>query len=223
MRKTDVLKTSIFLSLRSFFLGQFLENSSSRTYHWILKLLVATLKSEFWEQNCVWVFYHFNFKRYYSVLKSKSLCILSNKNINLIKRKRNWKWKITHIVLKRRTLCFTWYKNRKSKIKQWWAGPRQIKKRVFLYRLFWLKEIFLTIVFYLNVLNTISEYTYCYISKNITSDTFLLVFKIAESPQYILKYFSAFCTLSEDFPERWQSLKFFLLLLIILWFGWIEC
>ena len=37
------------------------------------------------------------------------------------------------------------------------------------------------------VLNTLSEYTYLYISKNITSYTFLLVFKIVESLQCILK------------------------------------
>ena len=38
-----------------------------------------------------------------------------------------------------------------------------------------------------SVLKTLSEYTYFYISKNNTSDTFLLVFKIVESLQCILK------------------------------------
>ena len=37
-----------------------------------------------------------------------------------------------------------------------------------------------------SVWNTLSEYTYFYISKNITSYTFLLVFKIVESLQCIL-------------------------------------
>ena len=37
-----------------------------------------------------------------------------------------------------------------------------------------------------SLLNTLSEYTYFYISKNITSHTFLLVFKIVESLQCIL-------------------------------------
>ena len=37
-----------------------------------------------------------------------------------------------------------------------------------------------------DVLNTLSEYTYFYVSKNITSNTFLLVFKIVESLQCIL-------------------------------------
>ena len=35
--------------------------------------------------NCVWLFYYFNVERDYDVLKSKSLCILSNKNINFDK------------------------------------------------------------------------------------------------------------------------------------------
>ena len=37
------------------------------------------------------------------------------------------------------------------------------------------------------VLNKLSEYSYCYISKNITSYTFVLVFRIVESLQCILK------------------------------------
>ena len=79
-------------------------------YHWILKLLVATYKSDVWEQNCVWLFYDFNFERSYDVLKSKSSCILLNKNTNLIKTKRNRKWKKAHTVLERRILCFSSYK-----------------------------------------------------------------------------------------------------------------
>ena len=64
------------------------------------------------------------------------------------------------------------------------------KKSAFLYRLICTKEIFLTFVFYLNIcvlLHTLSKYIYFYISKNITSYNFLLVFKIVESLQCILK------------------------------------
>ena len=43
------------------------------------------------------------------------------------------------------------------------------------------------------VLNTLSEYTYFYISKNITSYTFLLGFKIVQSLQCILKLISSIC------------------------------
>ena len=38
-----------------------------------------------------------------------------------------------------------------------------------------------------SLLNTVSEYTHFYISKNITSYTFLLVFKFVESLQCVLK------------------------------------
>ena len=37
------------LQLQSFSQGQFLGSLNSRRYHWILKLLVANLKSEIWE------------------------------------------------------------------------------------------------------------------------------------------------------------------------------
>ena len=53
--------------------------------HWILKLLVATQKSEVWEQNRECLFSYFNFERNYDVLNSKSPCILLNKNISFNK------------------------------------------------------------------------------------------------------------------------------------------
>ena len=37
------------------------------------------------KQSCVWLFYYCNFERDYDVLRSKSLGILLNKNINFIK------------------------------------------------------------------------------------------------------------------------------------------
>ena len=72
-----------FLSLKNFSLGQFLESSNSRRWHWIFKLLVTTQKSEVSKQIRMWLFYYFSFERNYDVLKSKSSCILLNKNINL--------------------------------------------------------------------------------------------------------------------------------------------
>ena len=60
------------------------------------------------------------------------------------------------------------------------------KRGHFLYRLFYPKKIFLTFVLY-SVFNTLSEYAYFYISKNITSYKILLVFKIVESLQCVLK------------------------------------
>ena len=48
-----------------------------------------------------------------------------------MKTKRSRKWKIPHIVLERRTLYFSSYKTRKLKVKLWWVGARERKKRTF--------------------------------------------------------------------------------------------
>ena len=118
-----------FLSLKYSPPCQFLGSSNSRRYHWILKLLVATYKSDIWEQKYVRLFYYFNFERGYDVLKSKSRCILLKKNKILIKRKQNRKWKIPHTVWERQILCFSSCKNSKLKVKLWWIGARERKNK----------------------------------------------------------------------------------------------
>ena len=134
------------------------------------------------------LFCYFNFERNYNVLRSKSPCILMNKNINFSKNETESKMEYpTHSF--RETLCFSSYKNRKLKVNLWWVGARQRKKRTCL---FCPKEIFLTFVFYLNlysVLNTLSEYTYFYISKNITSYTSVTCIEIVESRKCILNVY----------------------------------
>ena len=74
-----------FLSVKDLSPGHSLASSNSRGYHWILKLLVAAQKSEVSGQNCKWLFYYFNSERKYNLLKSKSPCILLNKNITFNK------------------------------------------------------------------------------------------------------------------------------------------
>ena len=69
-----------FLSLKNLSPGEFLRSYKSCRY-WTLKLL-ATLKSDDWEENLMWIFCYFNFERNYDILKSNSPCILLNKNIN---------------------------------------------------------------------------------------------------------------------------------------------
>ena len=108
-----------------------LGSSNSRRYYWILKLFVAIEKMEVWEQNCVWLFYHFNFERNYEVLKSKSPGILLYKNINFNKNGTESKMEIPHTVSERQTLCFSSNKNRKLKVKLWWVGARERQKRAF--------------------------------------------------------------------------------------------
>ena len=55
------------------------------------KTSCVNLKSDVWEQNCVWLFYYFNFERSYDVLKSKNPCILLNKSIDFNKNETKWK------------------------------------------------------------------------------------------------------------------------------------
>ena len=81
----------------------------------------------------MWFFYHFNFERNYDALKSKSPCILLNKNINFNKNETESKMENPTHGLERQTLCFSSYKNRKLKVKLWWVGTRK-RKKDFLYR-----------------------------------------------------------------------------------------
>ena len=126
----------------------------------------------------MWLFDYFNFERIYNVLKSKSLCILLNKKINF----NNKEWEIPHTALERRTLSFSSYRNANLKVKLWRVGACKRKKRAYFAPFILSKWDFLRFVFYLayGELNTISEYAYFYISKNITLYTFV------ESPQCIL-------------------------------------
>ena len=70
----------------------------------------------------------------------------------------------------------------------WWVGTHERKKGHFLYSLFCPKEFFNIWVLSQSLVYWIHFYT----SKNITSYTFFLVFKIIESLQYILKLNSMF-------------------------------
>ena len=95
------------------------------------KTSCCNLKSEVWEQNYMRLFYYFNFERNYDVLKSKSPCILLNKNINFNKSETNHNLKESQI---------------KSKIVM-----SEKKKRVFFAPFILPEENFLTFVFCLNV------------------------------------------------------------------------
>ena len=72
-----------------------------------------------------------------------------------------------------RETCFSSYKNCKLKVKLWWVGARDRKKRAFFVSFILSEENFLTcfIAMY-SALNTLLEYAYVYILKNITSYTF---------------------------------------------------
>ena len=82
LRNSDLLKLKV--SLKSPSPALFFGSSNSR-YHWVLKVLVATWKSEDWEQKCAWRFYYFYSESNYDVLKPKSPSFLLNKYINFNK------------------------------------------------------------------------------------------------------------------------------------------
>ena len=139
----------------------------------------------------------FDFERNYDVSTSKGTCILLNKNINFNKNKTESKMKNRTHILERQTLGFSSYKNRKLKVKLWWVGARARKRGHFLLRWFCLKEIFVT--FFVISLYSVSrsEYTYSYLSKNITLYTYCLFLKLS-------KVFNVF--LKDNLTTIWTSL-----------------
>ena len=137
-----------FSGFKKFVTGSVLGSSNSCRYHWILKLLFATYKSDAWEQNFVWLFYYFNLKGVMTFQRVHTFCWTK---IFLIKTKRNRKWKIANSVLESWTLCFSSHKYHKLKVKLWWVGVRERKKKTFFYCLFSLRGIFFKFVFYLNL------------------------------------------------------------------------
>ena len=108
----------------------------------------------------------------------KSPCILLNKNINFNKNKRKSKMENAIRGSERWTLWFSSNKNRKLKIKLWWVGARERKKRASFVPFILSEGNFFNIC----VLNTLSEYTYYYISKNITLYTFFACFQNRRKP-----------------------------------------
>ena len=89
----------------------------------------------------MWLFYYFNFKRNYDILKSKSPCFLLNKNMNFNKSKTKSKMEYLTQTLEWRTLRFSSYKNRELKVKLWWVEARERKKRAFFVALILSEEI----------------------------------------------------------------------------------
>ena len=87
--------------------------------------------------------------------------------------------------------------------------PEGPKREHFLDRLFCLLFIYCLLCFISmhSVLNLLSEYTYYYISKNITSYTFLIVLKVAESSQWILKNKYTFTSYQKAFHIDHQPIS----------------
>ena len=75
----------------------------------------------------MWLFYYFNFERNYEgILKSKTPCILLDKNINF--NKNETESKIEKPTQSFRETNPLKVKNRKLNVKLWWIGARKRKK-----------------------------------------------------------------------------------------------
>ena len=119
-----------------------------------------------------------------------------------MKTRRNWKWRIPHMVLGTWTMCFSSYKNCELKVKLWCE-----RKKSALFVKFILSErnffktwvLSQSIAYWINFQNI---YTFTY--QKILLHTFLLlVFKIVESRQCILK--PHFVSSSLQFDWNWDS------------------
>ena len=138
---------------------------------------------------------YFNFERNYDVLKSKSSCILLNQNFNFNKNE-------TESKMENPTQRF---KRERKLVLQLIQEP-QIKKNCdkrklaeetrghfwtiyFVRRTFFLHLCFISMY---SLLNTLSEYTYIYTSKTITSYIFCLFLKSSNTLTVSLRYFFFF-------------------------------
>ena len=132
--------------------------------------------------NCAWLFYYFNFERRYDVLKSKSPCILLNKNINFNKNEKELKMENPTPSFRETNLVLQLIQESETKSKTVMTWSLQKKKEDIFCTIY-----FLRFVFYLNVLST--EYTFrIYILLHIKKHYFilLLAFKIVKRLQSIL-------------------------------------
>ena len=141
-----------------------------------------------------------NFKTFWSTLKIRrleaKLCVAFQRvhifywkdiYINFYwKRERSWKWKNSHTVLEK--LTFNSYKNCKLKVKLWWVGAHERKKRTFFVHFVlsegnFFKICFISCIVYWIHFQNIYTWTY---QKRLLHTLLLLVSKIRESFQCIL-------------------------------------
>ena len=115
--------------------------------------------------------------------------------------KRNWKWKVSHTVLERRNLCFSSHKNCQWKVKPWWVGARERKKRAFFVpfvlsegNLFKIRVLSQCIMYWIHFQN-IHTFTY---QKTLLHTLLLLVSKIIKSLQCIPKVYEVINCLNKN-------------------------
>ena len=137
-----------------------------------------------------WIFYYFNIERNYDVLKSKSSCILLNKNINFNKIETESKKENPIHSLKETNVRFVSYKDRKFKVKLWQVWSCETKNRAFFVPFILSEKNFLnicvlsqSIVHWIHFQN-IHTFTY---QKTLLYTFLLLVFKVLEIFQCAFK------------------------------------
>ena len=105
--------------------------------------------------------------------------------------KRNWKWKILHTVLERRTVWFSPYKNRKLKVKFVMSWSSRKKKQGIFYTAYFVRRNFFNIcvlsqcIMYWIHFQDIHTFTY---QKILLHTLLWLLFKIVESLQCIRNF-----------------------------------
>ena len=118
----------------------------------------------------------------YDVLESKSLCFLLNKNINLNRNETESKMEnLTHTF---RETILALQLIQESRIKSKTVMSWKERKKIAFFVIVILSEgnlYDMCFVSTYSVLNKLSKYIYFYISKNITSYTFLLLSKTLKS------------------------------------------
>ena len=141
--------------------------------------LLQLIKSEFWEQNCVWLFYYFDFERNYDVLKSKTPSFLLNKNIKFIKNETESKMenpthssRVMHHVLQ--LVEELQIKSKTVMSLSSWKKKECISCNVYFVQ----RKLFenICVLSQCIVLNELSKYIYFYLSKKITSYIFVACF-----------------------------------------------
>ena len=167
-----------------------MRSSNSHKHHWILKLLAATSKPDVWEQKPVWLFCYSDFERIYEVLKSKSLCILLNKNINFNKNETESKMENPTQSFRETNLVLQVIQELQMKSKTVMSWSSQKKKRGIFCTVYFSEQIFFEIcVLYQCIVcwihfQNMRTFTYTYF----TCTLLLLVSKIVESLQCILSW-----------------------------------
>ena len=121
-----------------------------------------------WQQNCVWLFYCFNFEKNYDVLKSKSLGILLNQNINFNKNETESKMENPSHSFRETNLVLQLIEESESKSRTVMSSKSRKKEEGIFCTVYFVQRNFFKHMCFISMyglLNTLSEYTYFYISK----------------------------------------------------------